>query len=265
MRVTEEEFIYIWRYFQYCCLPSIVLARYSYLDYIGDIREEKTFCRHGMKQAINRIGKYLEALPRKLMDVSSQNVRYMNILADNMEEQFEEDVEELHKAIHLTFRNAKWEHIECLTALHHISAMLQIATATFAQCCEDLRKETGHDAYDTFHVFNLRNTTERWEKIVSEADRILDTKRKSEDIDLNNLRCSRAVKALRSRLSDIETLRTAMRKSYPWSPNFREDIPYEESVDYLIVNHKKNDNGMDKDIEGKTAVIQTEQHYLAGA
>ena len=34
-----------------------------------------------------------------------------------------------------------------------------------------------------------------------------------------------------------------MRKSYPWSPNYKEDIPYEESADYLIVhgNNQKLD------------------------
>lgn len=264
MRITEDELIDIWRYFQYCCLPSIVLARYSYLDYMDDIKKEKAFYKHEIKQLINRVGKCLEVLPRKLMDVSQQNVRYMNILTDNIEEQFEEEVEELHKAIHLTFLNAKWRHTECLAALHHISAMLQIATVIFDQCCKDLMREKGMDVRELFHVFNLYDIAERWEKIVENADKVLDTRKKSQDIDLNNLRCSNAVKALRHRFSNIETLKTAMRKSYPWSPNYREDIPYEQSVDYIIVN-KRSEDGMDKDFQGETAILQTEQHCLAGS
>ncbi len=265
MKVTEEQFIHIWRYFQYCCLPSIVAARYAYLDYIDDIRKEKTFCRHETKQAINRIGKVIETLPRKLMDVSSQNVRYMNILADNMEEQFEDEVDELHRAVFISFRNAKWGHTECLAALHFILSMLRIAGATFAQCCEDLWNIQGQDAREAFHVFNLSDLADRWEKVVEMGNKVLDDKRKSLDVDLDNIRCQKAVRALRGKLTDIETLREAMRKSYPWSPNFREDVPYEQSEDYMIVNYNKQENyGMDKDIQREATVIQAEQHHPAG-
>lgn len=246
MKLTEDELIYIWRYFQYCCLPSIVLAKYAYLDYIKDIKEEKVFYRHGTKYAINRIGRYLELLPNRLMDVSNQNVRYMNILADNVEEQFEDEAEELHKAIFLTFRNAKWEHVECLTALHFILAMLRIAEVTFIQCCKDLKDMSGKDMTEVFHLFNIGDTADRWEDIVKYANDFLDTKKKAQDIDLNNIRCTKAIETLRGKLADIETLRIAMKKSYPWSPNYKEEIPYEQSEDYLIVNNNNlENNGMD--------------------
>lgn len=246
MRLTEDELIDIWRYFQYCCLPSIIMARYAYLDYIDDIKKDKVLYRHEMKQTINRIGKSLETLPSKLMDVGYQNIRYMNILGDNIEEQFDEENEELHRAIYITFRNAKWEHTECLAALHYVLTMMSISTATFTQCCKDLKALTGKDATEIFHVYNLGEIAGEWLKVVRKANTLLDSRRKSQAVDLNNIRCMKAVDAMRKKLSDIETLRKAMEKSYPWSPNYKEDVPYEQSADYMVVNHSKTkDNGMD--------------------
>lgn len=226
------------------------MAKYAYLDYIDRIKEDKMFYRHETKQAINKIGKYLDMLPNRLMDVSNQNVRYMNILGDNIEEQFEAETDELHRAIYITFRNAKWDHVDCLAALHYILTMMGIASASFTGCCEDLKRLSGKDAAKAFHLYNLQETSDNWLKIVKKANKVLDVRKKAELVDLNNIRCTKAVDALRSKLADIETLRIAMRKSYPWSPNYREDIPYEQSVDYMIVNNnqKPEDNGMDKDI-----------------
>jgi len=242
MRVTENELINIWKYFQYCCLPAIIMARYAYLDYIDDIKKDKVLYRHEMKQSINKIGKMLEVLPNRLMDVSNQNVRYMNILGDNIEEQFEDETEELHRAIYISFRNAKWEHFESLSALHYILSMISIASNTFIGCCNDLKRLYHKDATEAFHVYNLQGVEASWLDIVRKANVLLDTKKKAEDVDLNNLRCTKAVDSLRKKLSDIETLRIAMRKSYPWSPNYREDIPYEQSADYLVVNYKSKED-----------------------
>lgn len=238
MRLTEDELIDIWRYFQYCCLPSIIMARYAYFDYIEDIKKEKKFYRHEVKQEINKIGKELDRLPRKLMDVSSQNVRYMNILGDNIDELFEEDKEELHRAIYISFRNAKWNHVDCMAALCYILKMLRIASVTFEQCCLDLKTTMGKDVTEIFKVYNLKEITDTWQDLVMMAtySDILDQRKKAENVDLQNLRCSKAVDAIRKRLSDIETLRVALRKSYPWSPNYKEGIPYEESIDYKIVH-----------------------------
>ena len=249
MTVTEEELIDIWRYFQYCCLPSIIMARYAYLDYIDDIKKDKVLYRHELKQAINKIGKQLETLPNRLMDVSSQNVRYMNILGDNIEEQFENETDELHRAIFISFRNAKWKHMESLAALHYILSMMSIASVTFTQCCKDLRNLTGKEVTEAFHIYNLSELSHEWLKIVRKANDLLDDRKRAEAVDLNNIRCTKAVDALRKKLSDIEILRTALRKSYPWSPNYREDIPYEQSVDYMVVHYNKQENnGMVKDI-----------------
>lgn len=242
MKVTEEELIEIWHYFQYCCLPSIIMAKYAYLDYIDDIKKDKILYRHEMKQSINKIGKYLETLPNKLMDVNNQNVRYMNILGDNIDEQFDDETEELHRAIFISFRNAKWQHAESLAALHFILAMMSIASATFIQCCKDLKNLSGKDATEAFHVYNLAEAAINWSEIVKKANVLLDNKKKAEPVDLNNLRCTKAVDALRNKLSDIETLRIAMKKSYPWSPNYKEDVPYEQSTDYMIVNFKNKEN-----------------------
>lgn len=244
MVLTEEELVDIWKYFQYCCLPSITMARYAYLDYIEDIKKEKMFYRHETKQVINKIGKYLEALPNRLMDVSSQNVRYMNILSDNIEEQFEEEEEELHRAIFISFRNAKWKHAECLASLHYILTMMSIASAIFNQCCEDLKRLSEKDATEAFHIYSLSETSVEWLKIVKKANTMFDNNKKAEAIDLNNIRCTKAVDAIRKKLADIETLRIAMRKSYPWSLNYKEGIPFEESADYLIVN--SNNQKLDK-------------------
>ena len=214
------------------------MARYAYLDYIEDIKKDKVLYRHEMKQAINKIGKQLESLPNKLMDVNAQNIRYMNILGDNIDEQFDNETEELHRAIYISFRNAKWEHVESLAALHFILTMMSIASATFVQCCKDLKNLSGKDASEAFHIYNLSELSNEWLKIVKKANVLLDKKKKSEAVDLNNLRCTKAVEALRNKLSDIETLRIAMKKSYPWSPNYREDIPYEQSANYMIVHHE---------------------------
>lgn len=214
------------------------MTRYAYLDYIEDIKKDKILYRHEMKQSINKIGRYLETLPNKLMDVNSQNVRYMNILGDNIDEQFDDETGELHRAIYISFRNAKWEHAESLAALHFILTMMSIASATFTQCCEDLKNLSGKDVTETFHVYNLSETADSWLKIVRKANVLLDNKKKTEPVDLNNIRCTKAVDALRNKLSDIETLRIAMKKSYPWSPNYKEGVPYEQSADYMIVHHE---------------------------
>lgn len=233
MRLTAEELIDYWKYFQYCCLPSIIMARYAYKDYIEDIKKEKSFYRHEIKHDINEIGKYLERLPSQLMDISTGYVRYMNILGDNIEENFEEDSEELHRAIYISFRNAKFEHLDCLAALHYISAMLQIATSMFEQCCEDLRKVRHRDVTKMFHVYNLAEVESKWDKIIDKASNLYVTK-KCQDVDLNNLRVTKAIDAIRLKYADIETLREALRKSYPYSPNYQEDIPFEKSIDYLL-------------------------------
>lgn len=240
MRVTEDELIEIWYYFQYCCLPAITMARYAYFDYLDDIKADKEFYKHERKQAINRFGRQLDTLPRKLMDVSNQNVRYMNILGDNIDEQFEEEKEELHKAIYLSFRNAKWKHTECLAAIHYVSAMLQIAEATFKQCCNDMVNTRHRDPTKVFWVYNLGHFNEEWEKIVDMATAFFENdNRKTLDVDLNNLRCTKAIDAIRRKYADIKTLRVAIEKSYPWSQNYREGVPFEESLDYLIVNNNQ--------------------------
>lgn len=243
MKLTEEELIDTWRYFQYCCLPSIIMAKYAYMDYIDDIRNDRNFYRHRRKQAINRIGADLVVLPGRLMDVSRQNVRYMNILGDNIEEQFEQEEEELHQAVFISLRNARMQHLECLTALHYISAFLQMAAFTFRQCCHDLQLTTGRDMSKVFDVYDIQNLVDRWHKVTDEAAAFYGydkTDRKSPSVDLNNPRCIKDIKAIMEKLNDIETLRTAMRKSYPWSPNFKGDIPYEQSVDYRIVHYNDN-------------------------
>lgn len=248
MKVTEEELIELWKYFQYCCLPSIIMARYAYLDYIEDVRNEKSFYRHENKRHINELGKYLERLPFRLTDINCNGyTRYMNILTDNMEEQFQDEAEELHRAIYLTFKNAKWNHAECLASMHFILAMLKISAATFSQCCKDLNALWHINPTAAFSVYNLQQISDEWSKLVTKANQMLDDRKKSLAVDLNNLRCNQAVDALRSKLTDIDTLRVALRKSYPWSPNYHEGIPYEQSADYLIAhnNQKQENNGMD--------------------
>lgn len=243
MTVTADELIDIYKYFQYCCLPSIIMAKYAYCDYIGDIKKEKSFYRHETKQVINKIGKVLDTLPNKLMDVTYDNVRYMNILGDNIEELFEDEENELHRAIYISFRNARMQPVDCLSALHFIDAMLQIATATYSVCCNDLKKAWHVDVTEVFSVYNLKDLTLRWNEIVKQANILYsDAKlnKKASPVDLNNIRCQKAIHEIRKKISDIETLRIAMRKSYPWSPNFKEDTPFEESADYLIVNSNGN-------------------------
>ena len=239
MKITDEELITVWRYFQYCCLPSIVMARYAYLDYIKDIKAEKSFYRHLNKQSINRLGKQLEALPDSLMAVSSQNIRYMNILSDNIEEQFEDEEHELHRAMYISFRNAKMQHLDCLAALHYISAMLQLASLTFSQCCHDMKQVLHKDPTDLFSTYDLHTISDKWSEIVDKATVCFGynkTDKKFSSVDLNNPRCIKAATAIRDKLADINTLRTAMRKSYPWSINYQKGIPYEKSADWLIVN-----------------------------
>lgn len=243
MNITDDELIEMWQYFQYCCVPSIVMTKYAFLDYVKDIKQEKAFYRYENKALITKMYKILPNLPNKLMDVSSQNVRYMNIFSDNIDEQLEEETEELHKAIYITFRNAKMQHIECLAAIHYISAMLQIAVVTFEQCCHDMKQTLGKDPEQIFRKFNMQSIADDWEKLVDRATKFFGYNKleKNEDpVDLNNPRCIKAIDSIRRKYADIETLRTAMKKSYPWSVNYREDIPYEKSVDNLIVNTDNN-------------------------
>lgn len=241
MRVTEDELIEIWYYFEYCCLPSIIMARYAYFDYINDIKDEKMFYRHERKQAINKVGKYLDGLPRKLMDVSTQNIRYMNILGDNIDEIFEDEKEELHKAIYLSFKNAKWKHVDCFAAIHYISVMLNIAEATYIQCCEDMVKVRHKDPTDVFHVFNLHEVNESWDKIVDATTEFFaKDNKKAADVNLHNIRCDKAIEAFRRKYADVETLKTALKKSYKWSPNYQEGVAFENSNDYLIINNNQN-------------------------
>lgn len=229
----------MWRYFQYCCVPSIVMTKYAFLDYVEDIKKEPTFYRDSIKRAIGRMSKILTKTPNRLMDIGSQNIRYMNIFSDNIEEQLEEETKELHRAIYITFRNAKMQHLDCLAALHYISAMIQIAVVTFEQCCYDMRKTLKIDPSRMFKTYNLQSALDAWDKIVDSATVAFGYDKKgkhSENADLNNPRCIKAIDAIRKKYSDIEVLRTAMRKSYPWSINYKEGIPYEQSADNLIAN-----------------------------
>lgn len=242
MRITEEELIEVWKYYQYCCLPAIIMAKYAYFDYIDNIKDEKTFYRHETKQSINRIGKKLDVLPNRLMSVGNAYIRYMNILGDNIEEQFEEEEKELHRGIYISFRNAKMKPFDCLAAIHYISAMLQIASVTFSQCCTDLQQVMKKDYTELFYTYDLQGLADSWEKIVDKAtvhygyDK---ENKKVGTVNLNNPRCIKAIDAIRKKLADIDTLRTAMEKSYPWSPNYKEGIPYEKSADYFIVNSRE--------------------------
>lgn len=239
MKLTSEELIDTWRYFQYCCLPSIVMAKYAYFDYIEDIRKEKTLYRHEVKKTINKVGKCLETLPNRLADISSQYKRYMNIVSDNIEEQFEEDTEELHKAIFLTFKNAKMKPLECLAAIHYISAMLQLASLTFKQCCHDLKCLAHKDLSQVFQTYNLHDLCVDWHSVETAASKVFNctlSNKKCGEADLNNARCLKAIATIRLKYANIETLRVAMEKSYPWSPNYKEGLPYEESADYFITH-----------------------------
>lgn len=242
MKLTEEELIDTWRYFQFCCLPSIIMAKYAYMDYIEDIKQEKIFYRHKQKKEINRIGKLLDTLPNRLMAVSSQNIRYMNILGDNIDEQFEDEKEELHRAIYISFKNGKMEHLDCLAALHYISAMLQLATISFYQCCKDYIKTRNIDPTSAFHLYNLKEITEDWDKILDAATSIFGYDKKSKKVELvnlNNPRCTKALITIRKKLTSVTTLRNAMKNSYPWSINYKEGVPYEKSIDYYMVTTTK--------------------------
>lgn len=239
MKLTEDELINTWRYFQYCCLPSIIMAHYAFLDNIESIKQDKMFYRHEVKQTINKIGKHLEVLPNKLMNVGSDYVRYMNILGDNIEEQFEKETEELYRSIFISFRNAKMKHLDCLSALHYISVMLQMESLIFTQCCRDMKNILHKDPTEVFHTYNLHDINVKWNEVLNKATEVFGynkVSKKAPSVDLNNPRCTMAVEAIRKKYADIETLRTAMRKSYPWSPNYKADLPYEQSADYLIVN-----------------------------
>lgn len=245
MKVTEEELINMYKYFQYCCLPSIVMAKYAYCDYIDDIKQEKGFCKHKTKQVINKMGKYLEMLPNKLMDTSNQNVRYMNILGDNIEELLEDEAKEMYDSIYISFKNAKFQHLECLTALHYISTMLQLSSITFLQCCQDLEKMMHKNPIEIFHLYNLHEVTKTWYDICSEATVFFGYNKddkKTPSVDLNNTRTVKAATALRDKLVDIKTLREAMRKSYPWSLNYKEGQSFEDSADYIISGGKNVQN-----------------------
>ena len=226
MRVTEDELIDIWRYFQYCCLPSIIMAKYAYHDYLKNIQEEKSFYKFEIKHEINKVGKQLDLLPNKLMAVSRQNERYMNILSSNIDELLEDNTEELYKSIYISFRNAKFKHVDCLSALHYISTMLQISSCIFSQCCKDMQKVMGKDPTKGFGIYNLSSN------------------KKTPSVDLNNPRCTKAVHCIRAKYSNVDTLTEALRRSYPWSLNYKEGIPFEESTDYLIVN--SNNQKLDK-------------------
>ena len=98
------------------------------------------------------------------------------------------------------------------------------------------------DPTELFGTYDLHGIAERWIKIVDKAtvffgyDKV---GKKEVEVDLNNPRCKKAIDAIMAKYGDIETLRIAMRKSYPWSLNYREDIPYEESVDYMIVHNNE--------------------------
>lgn len=239
MRVTEEELIDIWKYFQYCCFPSIIVAKYAFFDYIEDIKKESKFYRFNVKHDINEIGKYLDSLPNKLMDISPQYKRYMTIFSSNIEEIFEEDEDELHRAIYITLRNGKLQHLECLTAIHYISALLQISSIIFSKCCNDLMKLWGKDPTKSFGIYNLQEVVDKWNTIADKASKLWEydkLDKKHPIIDLNNPRCIKAISNISNKLTSIETLRIAMEKSYPWSPNYKEGLPYEQSDDYLIVN-----------------------------
>lgn len=241
MKVTEEELIDMYKYFQYCCLPSIIKAKYAYLDYIEDIKKEKGFYRHEMKQSINKIGKYLDTLPRRLMDTSNQNVRYMNILGDNIDELLEEEAEEMYRSLYISLRNAKFKHLECLTALQFISTMLQMSSLIFLQCCQDLEKILHKNPIEIFHLYNLHEITVEWYNICDAATVFFGydkSGKKDPCVDLNNQRTCAAAKALRDKLVDIKTLREAMKRSYPWSLNYKEGIPFEQSADYIISGGK---------------------------
>ena len=246
MIVTEDEFLEIWKYLQLCCLPSIIMAKYAYCDYIDDIKADKAFYRHKRKQLINMVGKELEMLPRTLMDISRQNVRYMNILGDNIDGQFDEEREELHRAIYITFRNAKMKHLECLSALHFISAMLNIAIVTFEQCCKDFNAERHIDPTEGFGIYNIQEIADRWDKVLDAATEFYGydkpTSKKAPDADLNNIRCAKAIDAIRSKLSDVNTLDKALKEAYPWSACYDENIPYEWSTDYQIIHPNESIN-----------------------
>lgn len=218
------------------------MTKYAFLDYIDDIKKEPLFYSNATKRAIIRMGNILTKTPHRLMDIGSQNIRYMNIFSDNIDEQLEKETEELHRAIYITFRNAKMQHLECLAAIHYISVMIQLAVFTFEQCCYDMKKTLKIDPTRLFNTYNLKPASEAWDKIVNSATVFFGYDKKGkheENVDLNNPRCMKAIDAIRRKYSDIETLRTAMKKSYPWSVNYKEGIPYEESADNIIVGGSK--------------------------
>lgn len=220
------------------------MARYAYADYIKDIKADKAFYRYERKQYINKIGKEIERLPTWLMSISEQNIRYMNIVGDNIDGQFDAEREELHRAIYITFRNAKMQHLDCLSALHFISAMLQLAVVTFEQCCEDMKKELGKDPTYGFGIYNLQDLSDKWDKVLDDATKFYGydkSDKKSPDADLNNIRCTKAIHAIRSKLADINTLDKALREAYPWSACYKKEVPYEWSEDYLITHYGGNE------------------------
>lgn len=243
MKVTEQELIDIWRYFQYCCLPSLVAVKCAYFDYIGDIQKETKFYKFGIKRDINQIGKYLDSLPNKLMSINSKYKNYITIFSNNIEELFEEDEEELHKAIYITLRNGKLQHLECLSALYYIEVMIQVAIVVFKQCCNNIKAFKEKDPTTSFNRYNLQDTLDKWDSIIDSASTMWGYDKydkKHPRVNLNNPRCIKAINNIRNKLLDINSIRIAMRKSYPWSPDYQEGVPYEQSNDYLIVHSNNN-------------------------
>lgn len=245
MKVTEQELIDIWKYFQYCCVPSIIMARYSFLDHIDAIKNEDKFYKFEIKKAINKVGSELNLLPIKLIDIGHQNIRYMNILGDNIDELLSEETQELYHSIYLSFKNAKFKHVECLSAMYFISVMLQIASVTFNQCCKDIKKAMKKDPTDTFQVYNIKAINDSWEVICKKAVEFwgyTENTKKHPFLDLNNPRCLKAVRNLRLKYANAQTLSEAMEKSYPWSLNYQEGVPYEKSADYYVTHFNKKED-----------------------
>lgn len=97
----------------------------------------------------------------------------------------------------------------------------------------------GKDPTKSFGIYNLQEVVDKWNTIADKASKLWEydkLDKKHPIIDLNNPRCIKAISNISNKLTSIETLRIAMEKSYPWSPNYKEGLPYEQSDDYLIVN-----------------------------
>jgi hypothetical protein len=230
----NEELIFIWRFFQLRCLPSIVFAKYAWHDSIKAIKANKNFYKHENKKIINEVGKALDTKVEQLMSAEGKYKDYIGEYCDTIEELLDKEIRIFDNSIKSKLKGAFIEDVDFYSALFYVQGMLSLAFLEYCRCFKDIITQYNVDVSNHFDRYDVNTLLKKWNIVCEKAgDSLPDKDSKGHTVGTVNFNKGRFVEAfrlLRSKLVDAKVMYKAAEAAYPYSSYYDSSVPFEDTT-----------------------------------